>query len=74
MEKERKLYDKFVDVLNEKLDNPEISAKELDVIANFLKNNNIQATTKHKGLKDIAEKASNILPFDSDEIPERKRK
>lgn len=72
MDKERELYDKLVDVLNDKLDNG-ASAQDLAVVLNFLKFNNIQATTKHKGVKDLADKAANsaLLPFEDDEeLPE----
>ena len=70
LDKERELYDKLVDVLNEKLDNG-ASAQDLAVVLNFLKFNNIQATTKHKGVKDLADKASTLLPFEEDEeLPE----
>ena len=40
MDRERKLYDKFVDVLNELLEG-EPTPKELEIVMNFLKNNNI---------------------------------
>lgn len=71
MEREQELYDKFVDVLTDKLDG-EPTAQDLSVVLNFLKYNNIQATTKHKGLKGLADKANNYLelPFDGeDEVP-----
>ena len=68
MDRERQLYDKFVDVLNEKLDDAEIKPKELEIIMNFLKNQNIQATTNHEGLNRLNEKLN--LPFDEDsELP-----
>jgi hypothetical protein len=71
--KERKLYDSFVDVLADRLDN-EPSAQDLAVILNFLKYNNIQATKKHKGVADLTEKF-NQLPFeDDDEQPLRRIK
>ena len=70
---EQKLYDKFVDVLNEKLD-CEPSAQDLAVVLNFLKYNNIQATTKHKGVSSLTEKLKTKLPFeDEDELPEIRR-
>lgn len=66
MEKEQKLYDTFVDVLTEKLDN-EPSAQDLAVILNFLKYNNIQATDKHKGVAKLTNKLNSQLPFEDDE-------
>lgn len=72
MDKERQLYDAFVDVLLGKVSNHEASPKELEIVMNFLKNNNIQATLKHQGLSSLASKAT-ALPFDEDdeELPER---
>jgi hypothetical protein len=72
MDKERQLYDAFVDVLLRKVSNHEASPKELEIVMNFLKNNNIQATLKHQGLSNLANKAT-ALPFDEedDELPER---
>ena len=69
MNKERELYDKFVNVLLEKLD-VEPSPKELEVIMKFLQNNNIQATLTNEGLNNLAHKATQ-LPFDDedDEFP-----
>lgn len=67
MDKEREIYDKFVEVLNDKLDG-EPSAQDLTVILNFLKHNNIQATTKHTGVAKLTEKAATKLPFEDDEI------
>lgn len=68
MDKERKLYDKFVDVLSDRLDS-DPSPKDLEVVMKFLQNNNIQATQQHKGLTDLAQKATS-LPFDEDdEVP-----
>lgn len=65
MNKERELYDKFVDVLLEKLDvGP--SPKELEVIMKFLQNNNIQATLTNEGLNNLAHKATQ-LPFDDED-------
>lgn len=63
--KEQILYNKFVDLLLEKLDT-EISPKELEIVMKFLDNNNIQAEAdKHKGLNDLT-KAAMDLPFDED--------
>lgn len=71
MDKERQLYDAFVGVLLEKVTNHEASPKELEIVMNFLKNNNIQATLKHQGLSELVNKAT-TLPFeDEDELPER---
>ena len=64
--KEQKLYDSFVDVLTDRLDN-EPSAQDLAVILNFLKYNNIQATNKHKGVSKLTEKLNSQLPFDEDD-------
>lgn len=73
MEKEQQLYDKFVDVLDERLDN-EPTAQDLTVILNFLKYNNIQATTKHKGVAKLTEKLASKLPFEDEELlPEIRR-
>lgn len=71
MEKEQQLYDKFVDVLADKLEN-EPTAKDLEVVLKFLQSQNIQAsTTKHTGLNQLASK----LPFeDEDELPLRRIK
>ena len=60
------LYDKFVDVLNDKLDgNP--TAQDLTVVLNFIKYNNIQASDKHKGVKNLTDKVAANLPFDDEE-------
>lgn len=73
MDKERKLYDAFVDTLLSKVQNDSATPKELEIVMNFLKNNNIQATTKHKGLSDLAKSATE-LPFeDEDELPSIRR-
>lgn len=73
MEREQELYDKFVDVLNSKLDS-EPSAQDMAVVLNFLKYNNIQATTKHKGVAKLTEKISSQLPFEEeDELPSIRR-
>ena len=71
MEKERQLYDKFVDVLAEKLGN-EPTAKDLEVVLKFLQSQNIQASTKHTGLTNLTSNLSK-LPFDEseDELPLR---
>lgn len=73
MDKERKLYDAFVDTLLSKVQNDSATPKELEIVMNFLKNNNIQATTKHKGLSNLAKSATE-LPFeDEDELPSIRR-
>lgn len=64
-EKEYLLYDKFVDVLNDKLDGVP-TAQDLAVVLNFLKYNNIQASDKHKGVSDLTAKIKTNLPFDDE--------
>ena len=44
MDRERLLYDTFVDTLIDKVQSGEATPKELEIVMNFLKNNNIQAT------------------------------
>lgn len=71
--KEQQLYDNFVDVLNDRLEN-EPSAQDLAVILNFLKYNNIQASSKHKGVSKLTDKIQSQLPFeDEDELPAIRR-
>lgn len=73
MEKERQLYDAFVDTLLEKIQDGSASPKELEIVMNFLKNNNIQASNKHKGLAELTKSTMN-LPFEEeDELPVMKR-
>lgn len=72
MEKERELYDAFVDVLLRKINDDTASPKELEIVMNFLKNNNIQATMKHKGLTELT-KATACLPFEENELPTIRR-
>lgn len=63
MSKEQDLYDKFVDVLLNKMD-CEPTAKDLEVVMKFLQNQNIQASpTKHSGLNELTSK----LPFEDDD-------
>lgn len=70
MDKERVLYNKFLDKLNELLDNPDVTEKELRIVLNFLENNNIGANPEsNEGLKNLAEKYSEELPFDMEEFP-----
>lgn len=74
MEKERKLYDAFVDIMLEKIESGEISPKELEITMNFLKNNNIQASVKHNGLSALVKSAAD-LPFEEEEeLPLRRVK
>lgn len=68
MEKERELYDSFVNILLKKVSDASATPKELEIIMNFLKNNNIQASNQHKGLSELTNIALN-LPFDDNEIP-----
>lgn len=73
MDRERQLYDAFVDSLLEKVKDNSATPKELEIVMNFLKNNNIQASTKHKGLSGLAKSATE-LPFeDEDELPSIRR-
>ena len=73
MDKERLLYDSFVDTLLDKVKSGVASPKELEIVMNFLKNNNIQANLKHQGLSKLASEAT-ALPFeDEDELPTIKR-
>lgn len=71
MDKEQELYNKFVDVLIDKLDDAP-SSKDLEVIVKFLQTQNIQATKTHKGLNNLTSSLSK-LPFDTseDELPLR---
>lgn len=67
MEKERKLYDKFVEVLNKILQG-EPSPAELKIIKEFLHDNNITALKdKHNGLNELSGKIVK-LPFNDEEI------
>lgn len=68
MEKERKLYDKFIDCLINQLESDEPDPKILNVILNFLKNNNIQATEAHEGLKQLQTSLISKLPFDDEDL------
>lgn len=73
MDKEQELYDRFVDVLNDRLD-AEPSAQDLAVVLNFLKYNNIQASSKHKGVAKLTDKIKTQLPFEEeDELPDIRR-
>lgn len=68
MEKEQQLYDSFVQTLLDKLQEGTATPKELEIVMNFLKNNNIQASPKHSGLSALANEALK-LPFADDEMP-----
>ena len=71
MTKEQELYDKFVEVLIDKLEE-EPTAKDLEVVMKFVQYQNLQADKgKHKGLQELEEK----LPFDDidDELPNIRR-
>lgn len=73
MDKERELYDAFVDTLLDKVQDGSATPKELEIVMNFLKNNNIQASQKHKGLTELTKAATN-LPFeDEEELPQLRR-
>ena len=54
--------------VTEKVQSGEPTPKELEIVMNFLKNNNIQATTKHSGLNKLTEEVLD-LPFDDSERP-----
>lgn len=68
MEKEQQLYDNFVQTLLNKLQEGVATPKELEIVMNFLKNNNIQASSKHSGLSELASEALD-LPFSDEEMP-----
>ena len=68
MDKERVLYDKFVQKLIDLIDNPDVTSKELGIILKFLENNNIQATTENKGLAELSHKFEIDLPFMEQEL------
>ena len=65
MDKERQLYNSFVDILIEKVESKDVTPKELEIVMNFLKNNNIQAHPSHSGLSKLTQEALN-LPFNDD--------
>lgn len=70
MSKAQDLYDKFVDVLIEKLQY-EPTAKDLDVVMKFVQYEDLHADkNKHKGLQDLEE----LLPFEEEsELPTLRR-
>lgn len=73
MDKERKLYNKFLDKLDELLNKPNITDKELRIILNFLANQNIQANPEtNEGLQSLMTKIENELPFDVEELDVRR--
>lgn len=71
MAKEQELYDKFVDVLIDKLECEEPTAKDLEVILKFVQYEDLHANKdKHKGLQDLEA----VLPFDEEsELPAIRR-
>lgn len=71
MSKAQDLYDKFVDVLIDKLKCEEPTAKDLDVILKFVQYEDLHADkSKHKGLKDLEAN----LPFEEEsELPAIRR-
>ena len=70
MSREQDLYDKFVEVMIEKLE-CEPTAEDLDVVMKFVQYQNLQADKgKHQGLKDL----ESVLPFEEgDELPAIRR-
>ena len=61
MSKAQELYDKFVDVLIDKLQCEEPTAKDLEVVLKFVQYEDLHADkSKHKGLKELEDN----LPFD----------
>lgn len=71
MTREQELYDKFVNVLIEKLMCDEPTAKDLDVIMKFIQYEDLHADkSKHKGLQDLEA----VLPFEEEsELPSIRR-
>lgn len=70
MSKEQDLYDKFVDVLIDKLESEEATAKDLEVVFKFVQYQNLKANPeKHSGLTDLSTK----LPFDDEDVLPFKR-
>lgn len=68
MEKERNLYNKFIDCLINHLENDDTDPKVLNVILNFLKNNNIQATEDNESLRQLKASLISKLPFDNEDL------
>lgn len=66
MDKERELYNKFLDTLNNYLDD-ECDPKILGIILKFLENNHIEALPSNKKLSSLTSKISS-LPFDDEEL------
>lgn len=71
MSKAQDLYDKFVDVLIDKLQCEEPTAKDLEVVLKFVQYEDLHADkNKHKGLQDLEAD----LPFDEEsELPAIRR-
>ena len=67
MNKERELYNSFVELLTEKIRDGEASSKDLDIIRQFLKDNNIQATMENPQLNQLTQECLD-LPFDEDNV------
>ena len=65
MDKERTLYDAFVQTLLDKVQGGIATPKELEIVMNFLKNNNIQANLKHQGLSKLCLLYTSPSPRDS---------
>jgi hypothetical protein len=63
---EQKLYNRFIENLLKKFEDGSITPKELEIVMKFLDNNNIQASTAHKGVSDLVKSAME-LPFDGDD-------
>ena len=74
MEKEQKLYNKFVDVLDKILDDKP-SAQHLSVILNFLKYTNLKNDEEETEPKEEVQNGITILklPFDDIKINEEKQ-
>lgn len=70
MTREQDLYNKFVEVLIDKLEE-EPTAKDLEVVMKFVQYQNLQADKdKHKGLQTLEE----MLPFEEEsELPSLRR-
>lgn len=70
MDKERLIYDLFVDKLINLLKSDEITDNQLKVILKFLEDNNIQANPeRNKRLNELANELELDIPFDLDEVP-----
>lgn len=71
MSKAQDLYDKFVNVLIDKLQCEEPTAKDLEVVLKFVQYEDLHADkNKHKGLQDL----ETMLPFEEEsELPAIRR-